>query len=140
MRNRILPLTERSRSQTPRGIGQLPEQTLRDVRRIGHDKLGPPGVVGARRRFEQPNNQADDNDAVPCMKGRSSALNTLLTKRKNIGTPSPRLMHRRVRMNGGGLFIHDTLDRVSAAATLGAASEAGIDLAHAGPSRLLCDN
>jgi hypothetical protein len=49
-------------------------------------------------------------------------------------------MHARVRMNGAGCagrpFIHDPLDGVSAAAALGAASEAGIDLAHAGPSRL----
>ena len=38
-----------------------------------------------------------------------------------------------VRMNGaaGRPFIHDPLDSVSAAAALGAASEAGIDLAHA---------
>jgi len=36
----------------------------------------------------------------------------------------------------GRPFIHDPLDSVSAAAALGAASEAGIDLAHAGPSRL----
>ena len=47
-----------------------------------------------------------------------------------------------VRMNGatGPPFIHDPLDGVSAAAALGAASEAGIDLAHAGPSRLFCDH
>ena len=40
-----------------------------------------------------------------------------------------------VCMNGatGPPFIHDPLDGVSAAATLGAASEAAIDLAHAGP-------
>ena len=46
-----------------------------------------------------------------------------------------------VRMNGaaGRSFIHDPLDSVSAAAALRAASEAGIDLAHAGPSRLFCD-
>ena len=36
-------------------------------------------------------------------------------------------------MNGAGPFVHDSLDGVSAAAALGAASEAGIDLAHAGP-------
>ena len=43
-------------------------------------------------------------------------------------------------MNGGGRIIHDPFDRVRAATALGAASEAGIDLAHAGPSRLLCDH
>ena len=43
-------------------------------------------------------------------------------------------------MNGGGRIIQDPLDRVSAATTLGAASEAGIDIAHAGPSRILCDH
>ena len=42
-------------------------------------------------------------------------------------------------MNGAGPFVHDPLDSVGAAAALGAASEAGIDLAHAGPSRLFCD-
>jgi hypothetical protein len=36
--NRILPLPERARSQTPRGIGQLPEQTLRNTIHIGDDK------------------------------------------------------------------------------------------------------
>ena len=45
-------------------------------------------------------------------------------------------MHARDRMNGAGRasrpFIHDPLDRVSAAAALGVASEAGIDLAYAG--------
>jgi hypothetical protein len=40
-------------------------------------------------------------------------------------------------MNG---VIHDPLDGVSAAAALGSASEAGIDLAHPGPSRLFFDN
>ena len=47
-----------------------------------------------------------------------------------------------VRMTGaaGRPFIHDPLDGVSAAATLGAAAEAGIDLAHAGPSRFFCDH
>ena len=51
-------------------------------------------------------------------------------------------MHARVRMNGpaGRPFIHDPFDGVSAAAALGAAPEAGIDLAHAGPSRLFCDH
>ena len=43
-------------------------------------------------------------------------------------------------MHGAGPFIHDPLDGVSAAAALGAASEAGIDLAHAGPSRLFCNH
>jgi hypothetical protein len=43
-------------------------------------------------------------------------------------------------MNGAWPFVHDPLDSVSAAAALGAASVAGIDLAHAGPSRLLCDH
>src|SRR6516164_5771305 len=42
------------------------------------------------------------------------------------------LVHACVRMNGAGPFIHDPLDSVSAAAALGAASEAGVDLAHAG--------
>jgi hypothetical protein len=50
------------------------------------------------------------------------------------------LVHACVRVNGTGLFVHDPLDGVSAAAALGAASEAGIDLAHAGPPRLFCDN
>src|SRR6516164_4081655 len=47
-----------------------------------------------------------------------------------------------VRMTGaaGRPFIHDPLDGVSAAATLGAAAEAGIDLAHAGPLRLFCNH
>jgi hypothetical protein len=36
--NRILPLPERARNQTPRGIGQLPEQTLRNTNHIGDDK------------------------------------------------------------------------------------------------------
>jgi hypothetical protein len=53
------------------------------------------------------------------------------------------LVHACVRMNGAGRadrpFIHDPLDGVSAAAALRAASEAGIDLAHTGPSRLFCD-
>ena len=50
------------------------------------------------------------------------------------------LVHACVRMNGaaGRPFIHEPLDGVSAAAALRAASEAGIDLAHAGPSRLFC--
>ena len=38
MDNRILPLPERARKQTPRGIGQLPEQTLRNPSRIDDDK------------------------------------------------------------------------------------------------------
>jgi hypothetical protein len=38
VRNRILPLTERSRNQTPHGIGQLPEQILQKIDRIGDDK------------------------------------------------------------------------------------------------------
>ena len=54
------------------------------------------------------------------------------------------LAHACVRMNEAGCvgrpFIHDPLDGVSAAAALGAASEAGIDLAHAGPSRLFCNH
>jgi hypothetical protein len=45
------------------------------------------------------------------------------------------LVHACVRMNGAGPFIDDPLDSVRAAAALGAASEAGIDLAHAGPRR-----
>jgi hypothetical protein len=36
--NRILPLPERARNQSPRGIGQLPEQTLRNTNHIGGDK------------------------------------------------------------------------------------------------------
>jgi hypothetical protein len=36
--NRILPLPERSRNQTPHGIGQLPEQTLRNTSHIGDDR------------------------------------------------------------------------------------------------------
>src|SRR6516162_1396231 len=79
--------------------------------------------------------------AVPCMKGRSSASSTLLTWRnKNIGTLSPRLVNGRVRMNGGPRIIQDTFDRVSAATALGTASEAGIDIAHAGPSLIFCDH
>jgi len=54
------------------------------------------------------------------------------------------LVHACVGMNRAGCagrrIIHDPLDGVSAAAALRAASEAGIDLAHAGPSRLFCDN
>ena len=54
------------------------------------------------------------------------------------------LVHACVRMSAAGCasrsFIHDPLDTVSAAAALGAASERGIDLAHAGPSRLVCDD
>ena len=50
------------------------------------------------------------------------------------------LVHACVRMNGAGCagrtFIHDPLDSVSAAAALSAASEAGIDLAYAGPPLL----
>ena len=38
MGNRILPLPERSRNQTPPGIGQLPEQTLRNTGHVGDDK------------------------------------------------------------------------------------------------------
>jgi hypothetical protein len=52
----------------------------------------------------------------------------------------PPLVHGCVRMNAGGRIIQDFLDRVSAAATLGAAAEAGIDLAHAGPSRVFCNH
>ena len=37
-------------------------------------------------------------------------------------------------------FIHDPLDGMGAAAALGAAAEAGIDLAHARPSSFLRDN
>ena len=33
-----MPLPERARNQTPRGIGQLPEQTLRNTIHIGDDK------------------------------------------------------------------------------------------------------
>jgi hypothetical protein len=33
-----LPLTERSRNQTPRGIGPLPEQTLRNPNHVGDNK------------------------------------------------------------------------------------------------------
>jgi hypothetical protein len=51
-----------------------------------------------------------------------------------------KLVHACVRMNGAGPFIHDPLDSVSAAAALGAASEAGIHLAHTGPSRLFYDH
>jgi hypothetical protein len=36
--NRTLPLPERSRNQTPPGIGQLPEQTLRNTGHVGDDK------------------------------------------------------------------------------------------------------
>jgi hypothetical protein len=43
-------------------------------------------------------------------------------------------------MNGAGPFIHDPLDSMNAAAALGAASEAGIHLAHTGPSRLFYDH
>ena len=52
------------------------------------------------------------------------------------------LVQAGVRMTGaaGRPVIHDPLDGVSAAATLGAAAEAGIDLAHAGPLRLFCDH
>ena len=51
MRNRILPLTERSRNQTPRGIGQLPEQTLRNPSHIGDDEaqLFPRSPLGDRK-------------------------------------------------------------------------------------------
>src|SRR6476660_5379889 len=55
-------------------------------------------------------------------------------------TVTAKLVHACVSMNGAGAFIHDPLDSVSAAAALGAASEAGIHLAHAGPSRLFCDH
>ncbi|WMT78234.1 hypothetical protein [Bradyrhizobium sp. Ash2021] len=37
MDNRILPLPERARNQTPRGTGQLSEQTLQNIHRIGDD-------------------------------------------------------------------------------------------------------
>ena len=52
------------------------------------------------------------------------------------------LVQAGVRMTGaaGRPFIHDPLDGVSAAATLGAAAEAGIDLAHAGPLRVFCNH
>ena len=50
------------------------------------------------------------------------------------------LVHACVRVNGAGLFVHDPLDGMRAAAALGAASEASIDLAHAGPSRLFCNH
>jgi len=36
--NRILPLPERARNQTPHGIEQLSEQTLRNTNHIGDDK------------------------------------------------------------------------------------------------------
>jgi hypothetical protein len=36
--NLILRLPERVRNQTPRGTGQLPEQTLRNTNHIGDDK------------------------------------------------------------------------------------------------------
>jgi hypothetical protein len=49
-------------------------------------------------------------------------------------------VHAFVCMNGAGPFLHDPLDSVSAATALGAASEAGIHLAHTGPSRLFSDN
>ena len=50
------------------------------------------------------------------------------------------LVQAYLRMDGGGRIIHDPFDGVSAAAALGAAPEAGIDLAHAGPSRFFCDH
>jgi hypothetical protein len=37
VRNQILLLTERSRNQTPRGIGPLPEQTLRNPSHVDDD-------------------------------------------------------------------------------------------------------
>ena len=49
MDNRTLPLPERARNQRRRGIGQLPEQTLRNTDHIGDDKSSdysrapPPG-------------------------------------------------------------------------------------------------
>jgi len=36
--NRTLPLPRRACNQMPHGIGQLPEQTLRNKDRIGDDK------------------------------------------------------------------------------------------------------
>jgi hypothetical protein len=52
--NRILPLPERARNQTPRGIGQLPEQILRNTNHIGDDKSsGYSGAVrGDRKNFD----------------------------------------------------------------------------------------
>jgi hypothetical protein len=35
--NPILPLQGRALNQTPRGIVQLPEQTLQNIKRIGDD-------------------------------------------------------------------------------------------------------
>jgi hypothetical protein len=65
---------------------------------------------------------------------------TSLPPAKQLFEQCSALVHACVRVNGTGLFVHDPLDGVSAAAALGAASEAGIDLAHAGPSRLFCDH
>jgi len=57
-----LPLTERSRSQTPRGIGQLPEQTLRNPNRVGDDKTASSRMSQrvARPRRAQLRSRGDD--------------------------------------------------------------------------------
>ena len=54
MDNRILPLPERARNQTPRGIGQLPEQILRNTDHIGDDKSSDCSRAspGGRENFE----------------------------------------------------------------------------------------
>src|SRR5256885_2543189 len=45
--NRILPLRERARNQTPRGIAQLLEQTLQNPNHIGDDKAQIPAQPAA---------------------------------------------------------------------------------------------
>jgi hypothetical protein len=52
--NRILPLPERARNRTPRGIGQLPEQTLRNTNHIGDDKSSDHSRAarGDRKNFD----------------------------------------------------------------------------------------
>jgi hypothetical protein len=49
--NRILPLPERSRNQTPRGIGQLPEQTLRNTNHIADDKSSDYSCAACRKNL-----------------------------------------------------------------------------------------
>ena len=49
--NGILPLPERARNQTPRGIGQLPEQTLRNTNHIGDDKSSDYSRAARRTNF-----------------------------------------------------------------------------------------
>ena len=93
------------------------------------------GIEGEAKLVAEPDVEDAVHDPAPSRKTRARARWRTVGSRRISST----LVHAFVRMNGAGPFVHDPLDSVSAAAALGAASEAGIDLAHAGPSRLFCN-